>query len=73
MKRMNFGELQRLVRKGEGQFLEFKRKANHPEKIVKELVSFANSGGGTLLLGVSDDGKLNGVRNPHEDLSLKHI
>ena len=47
--------LRRLVSQGEGQHLEFKRKASYPDKIVRELIAFANSQGGTLLVGVDDD------------------
>lgn len=60
---MDLQELKRLISRGEGQYLEFKKKANHPEKIIKELVAFANSGGGLLVLGVDDDGTLSGTRN----------
>jgi len=52
-----------MVAQGEGQYLEFKKKANHPEKIIRGLVAFANAGGGHLLLGVDDDGTLSGTRN----------
>lgn len=55
--------LQRLTSRGEGQYLEFKKKANFPEKILKELVAFANTGGGKLILGVDDDGTVSGTRN----------
>lgn len=55
--------LNELAKNGEGLFLEFKKKANFPEKIAKELVAFANTQGGLLLLGVDDDGTISGVRN----------
>ena len=42
---MELKEIQRLTHEGEGQFLEFKKKANHPDKIVRELVAFANAKG----------------------------
>lgn len=64
---MNLPELKRLVRKGEGLQLEFKRKANHPDKISKEIVAFANSSGGILLIGVEDDGEIYGSKTPDED------
>ena len=32
-----------LVAKGEGLHLEFKRKAAYPDKIVKEMIAFANT------------------------------
>tara|TARA_Y100001933_G_C18987073_1_gene558931 strand:- start:791 stop:1438 length:648 start_codon:yes stop_codon:yes gene_type:complete len=60
---LNPKELNILARQGEGQSLEFKKKANHPDKIVRELVAFANSAGGVLLLGVDDDGTLSGTRD----------
>lgn len=61
--------LAREVRKGEGDVLEFKAKANHPDKIARSLISFANGKGGTLLLGVGDDGEFRGVRFPEEDVT----
>lgn len=60
---MNLQELKKLTLRGEGQYLEFKKKANHPEKVIKELVAFANTSGGLLVLGVDDDGTVSGTRN----------
>lgn len=60
---MDLLALKKLTARGEGQYLEFKKKANHPEKIIKELVAFANTGGGILALGIDDDGTLSGTRN----------
>ena len=59
--------LKKLVSQGEGLHLEFKRKAAHPEKIIREMIAFANTGGGTLLIGVSDDGSIPGVAYPEEE------
>ena len=56
-----------LVRQGENDRIEFKRKVAHPEKIVKEVVAFANAGGGHLLIGVSDNGEVPGVKFPDEE------
>ncbi|EAY26547.1 helix-turn-helix domain-containing protein [Microscilla marina] len=64
---MLYHDLKRLVRKGEGQTLEFKLKTTHPEKIVKEIVAFANSDGGILLVGIRDDLNIKGVKFPQED------
>lgn len=63
-------QLRRLVMEGEGQHLEFKRKVSQPEKIVREMIAFANSEGGTLLIGVDDDGSLAGVKYPDEELLM---
>jgi predicted HTH transcriptional regulator len=56
-----------LVSGGESLHLEFKRKAAFPDKIVKEVIAFANTQGGTLLIGVDDDGTLQGLRYPEEE------
>ncbi len=64
---MTLRELQLLVKEGEHATLEFKKKVAHPEKIVREIVAFANSKGGNLLIGVSDDGGLSGLRFPEEE------
>lgn len=60
--------LKKLVSRGEGLQLEFKRKANHPIEIVKEFIAFANSQGGTLLIGVQDDGMIYGVKHAEGDV-----
>jgi len=64
---MNLRELEALVSKGEGQKLEFKLKAAYPEKIVKEMVAFANSDGGQLFVGVDDDGRISGLKFAEEE------
>lgn len=64
---MKLRELEYLVLKGEGQLLEFKLKASFPEKIVREMVAFANSKGGQLLIGVDDYGKISGLKFAEED------
>lgn len=64
---MDISELRRLVRQGEGTQLEFKRKAKFPDKIAREIVAFANSSGGILLLGVEDDGSIYGSKQADED------
>jgi len=64
---LHLRELKRLVSEGEGLQLEFKRKAAYPEKIVRELIAFANTHGGTLLIGVDDDGSIPGIKYPDEE------
>ncbi|MEO1654253.1 MAG: ATP-binding protein, partial [Bacteroidota bacterium] len=64
---MDYRDLKKLVRQGENLHLEFKLKANHPKKIVKEAVAFANSEGGVLLIGVNDDREIRGLKYAEED------
>lgn len=61
-------ELRQLIAAGEGLHLEFKLKATHPDKIVREMLAFANTAGGTLLVGVEDDGRIQGLKYPEEEL-----
>lgn len=64
---MDLNALKRLVRQGEGTQLEFKRKARHPDKIAREIIAFANTEGGVLLVGVDDDQTIYGCKYPQED------
>ncbi|MBA4058366.1 MAG: ATP-binding protein [Marivirga sp.] len=60
-------ELKKLVSTGEGNLLEFKRKASYPEKIIREMIAFANTNGGILLVGVSDNGDIPGLKYPEDE------
>lgn len=64
---MTIKEIQALVKKGESETLEFKRKVAHPEKIVREIVAFANTSGGCLLIGVDDNGSIPGLKFAEEE------
>lgn len=65
---MTLQEVKLLAAKGEGQRIEFKKKATFPEKIVRELIAFANTSGGELLIGVDDDGTVSGQRYIEEEI-----
>ena len=52
---MDLATLRRLIADGENQHLELKRKLAHPEKVVREVVAFANASGGLLVVGVDDN------------------
>lgn len=55
---MDIKELELLVKEGEGYKIEFKESLSN---IDKEMIAFANSSGGRILLGISDDGKIKGI------------
>lgn len=63
-------QLLRKIQEGEGMHLEFKMKTSNVEKIMQEMVAFANTEGGSLLIGVSDNGELKGVKYPEEDIFI---
>lgn len=50
----------------ESNILEFKREIN--DSIIKEVIAFANTSGGTILVGYEDDGTPYGLTNAKEDL-----
>ncbi len=56
-------ELLRLIRGGEDTYLELKVKLSNPDKITKGIVALANTDGGTMIFGVSDQLRVEGVRN----------
>jgi ATP-dependent DNA helicase RecG len=57
-------DLDILLREGEGSMLEYKEALS--SSFTRELVAFANSAGGKILLGVRDDGTVVGVRDSNE-------
>ena len=50
-----------LIEEGENIQCEFKRHFTTPEKIVKEMIAFANTKGGYIIFGVDDDREVVGV------------
>lgn len=65
---MRLEEIVRLAAAGEGLRTEFKKKATHPEKIVREIIALANTEGGYLFIGVDDDGTVSGQRFIEEEI-----
>ena len=64
---MSREELDRLVAMGENAFVEFKHRVPEPKRIAKEVVAFANSQGGSVLIGVDDSGGVLGVKDSAEE------
>jgi len=72
-----------LIRGGESERLEFKstarwdlrRNAGNKElemEILRSLAAFMNSGGGTVLIGVADDGSIVGLEHDYHTLRSKN-
>jgi len=55
-----------LIKQGEHQTLDFKHSITDSKKIARSLVAFANTDGGTLLIGVKDNGSIVGVDSEEE-------
>jgi predicted HTH transcriptional regulator len=58
--------IKQLIEGGESQTLDFKFEISDSRKIARTFVSFANTDGGTLLVGVKDNGAIAGVRSEEE-------
>lgn len=54
--------IKKLILEGENQQIDFKKTIGNSAKIAKTLVAFSNHLGGSLLIGVADDGKIPGVK-----------
>ena len=57
-------ELVRLIRGGEDTYLELKVKLSNPERIAQGIVALANTSGGVIIFGVSDQLRVEGVDYP---------
>ncbi|WP_026969922.1 AlbA family DNA-binding domain-containing protein [Algoriphagus terrigena] len=68
MKSAKFEEqfVKNLIKQKEGNKLDFKQKITSKEKISKTLAGMANSDGGFILIGISDDKRIIGV-DPEEE------
>lgn len=64
---MDYLDVKNLAQTGEGTYLEFKRTIPSAYKIAREIAAFANTKGGTLLIGVDDDKSLVGVLGYQEE------
>ncbi len=72
-----------LISKGEGFFLEFKETLRYDARkgeiskemekaVMKGIVGFLNADGGTLIVGVNDDGVVTGLDNDYKTLPKKN-
>ncbi len=67
---MNEFELRERIAKGEGFHLDFKEEMEDNNEFSKSVVSFANTDGGQIIIGVSDGGVIKGITNV-DQLMLK--
>ena len=63
-------ELLDLIEEGENLTCEFKRKFSTTEKIAREMIAFANTKGGYLIIGVDDDKEIVGVESEKAEAEL---
>jgi len=59
------------IERGESKTIEFKEEIPSNNSIAKSAISFSNTGGGKLLLGVKDNGEIKGLLKEIDIISLE--
>jgi hypothetical protein len=59
--------IKNLIKSKESQILEFKSKVSDKDNIGKDICAFANTNNGTILVGITDKGKVIGVGKEDEE------
>ena len=59
-----------MIENGESLTVEFKQRFSSFEKIAKEMIAFANTRGGYILIGVDDDKSIYGIASEKSDVEL---
>ncbi|WLE98729.1 MAG: putative DNA binding domain-containing protein [Candidatus Electrothrix communis] len=57
----SISEIQSLIEQGENGAVEFKRADVRPESLAREITAFSNTNGGSILVGVDDNGTVIGI------------
>ena len=63
---METAELKQRIAQGENATTEFKE--NFDQEVIETAAAFANTDGGTILIGVSDSGEIRGITIGKETL-----
>lgn len=63
--------LLRRILEGESEVLDFKKTISSVHKIAKTIVAFANTRGGSILIGVNDNKSLAGVKSEEDSYMIE--
>ncbi len=69
---METTELLEIIARDEDGKHQFKANVTNPTSLAQEMIAFSNSGGGTLFIGVSDDGTFSGLTR-NDMCRLNHL
>lgn len=67
---MNRRKVLEMIEAGEGLHIEFKQRFSTHEKIAKSIIAFANTDGGSILIGIDDDKSIYGIDSEKSDTEL---
>ncbi len=65
--------VEELIAQGENVSIEFKSNEVRPDALAREMVALSNTFGGTVLVGVEDDGAISGLQPPHDEEWISNI
>jgi ATP-dependent DNA helicase RecG len=63
---MNQAEIQKIIQSGESERVEFKQ--SFSEELIETIVAFSNSSGGTIFVGINNQGEIIGIQIGKETL-----
>ena len=58
---MNIAAIRKLAKRGEDSRLQYKSNVRNVDSLAAEMAAFANCEGGQILIGVGDNGELDGI------------
>ncbi|MBX4261075.1 putative DNA binding domain-containing protein [Clostridium estertheticum] len=70
---MTQNELMEIINNGENSYIEFKEENIKAKDLAEEIVAFANSEGGIILIGIDDDGNIIGVKDNSIEEKIMNI
>lgn len=70
---MLVSDVQDIIRCGENFYIEFKEENIKAKDLGEEIVAFSNSEGGTILIGISDDGEIRGITNTKLEETIMNV
>ena len=71
---MDISDIDKLIVSGEGNTIEFKEaQFTLPSSIYETVVSFSNTDGGTILLGIDKNGNISGIDANEVETIQKNI
>ena len=60
---MEILEILKILARGEDSQNQFKKNVNNEESLARDMIAFSNGQGGTIFIGVDDDGSIPGLSN----------
>jgi ATP-dependent DNA helicase RecG len=66
-------DIDKIIENGENSFTEFKNENFHSDSLAKEITAFLNFQGGSVFVGIDDNGNISGVSLPSLEVKIVNI